>query len=404
MNRPMIESATPASGFGRRKVVPRACIVDDKAHIRDFLRDALEELGFIVHECTDTPRIADTVVEHQSDLVVLGLSGGGVAASAALEALQAGGFRGRVLVFGPPASPMVTAIAAIGGEIGLDMLPMLPTPFSDKDLHERVEPLLRKDAVAPAVVDVGEALHGNWLELWYQPKVDVRSLSIVGAEALIRLRHPTWGVFPPEQFLPEDDDPHFLALSEFVAARAAADWCYFLDAHGPVELSVNLPLAFFERSDAAETVARLMPRHPAFVGPIVEFAAGEVVRDPAGAARAARWLQLHNIAAAIDNVGVEWPMLMEFDAFPFVEIKVDRNFIGGLAGDRLKQATCRSIVDLADRFGARTVAEGAETRAEFLAAREIGFDVIQGFFFAKPMEPQKFVRRVLGKPMTMAMD
>jgi EAL domain-containing protein (putative c-di-GMP-specific phosphodiesterase class I) len=404
MNNAMLQGATPATGFGRRKMVPRVCIADGKTHIRDFLREALDELGFIVSDCDGTANIADVVIEHQSDLVVLGLSAGGIAANAALEALQASGYHGQVLVFGPPASPMVTAIAAIGAELGLDMLPLLPTPFNDRDLRERVMPLMPKATIAPPVVDVGEALHGDWLELWYQSKVDVRSLSVVGAEALIRLRHPTWGVFPPERFLPEDNDPHFFALSEFVAARAAADWHYFLDTNGPLELAINLPLAFFEDANAFPTLARLLPRHPAFPGLIVEFEAAEFVRDPSRAIRAARQLQLHNIAAAIDDLGADWPRLMEFDEFPFVEIKVDRSFVAGLADDRLKQATCRSIIELADRFGARTVAEGVETRAEFLAAREIGFDVIQGFFFAKPMEPQKFARRVLDKPMTMATD
>jgi len=163
-------------------------------------------------------------------------------------------------------------------------------------------------------------------------------------------------------------------------------------------------MAFFERDDAVETLSRHLPRHPAFAGLIVEFDADELIRAPALARRTARRLQLHNIAVSVDDVGAEWPLLMEFDEFPFVEIKVDRAFISGLGDDRLRQAACRSIVELADRFGARTVAEGVETRAEFIAARAIGFDMVQGFFFAKPMEPQKFARRVLGKPITVAME
>lgn len=406
MNRAMLHGAdvNAPTSFGRRKVVPRACIAEGKAHIRNFLREALEELGFIVSECSDATHVASTVSEHHSDLVVLGLSVGGVAASAAIESLNAGGFHGRVLVFGPPASPMVTAIAALGNEIGLDMLPLLPTPFSDQDLRERVASLLPKESVAAPVVDVGEALHGDWLELWYQPKIDARSLIVAGAEALVRLRHPTWGVFPPDRFVPEDGDPHFFAFSEFVAARAADDWRYFLDSHGPVDLAINLPMTFFERTDATDALSRLLPRHPAFSGVIVEFDAADVLRNPALALRTARQLQLHNIACAIDDIGADWPGLMAFDTFPFVEIKVDRDFIGGLANDRLKEATCRSIVEFADHVGARTVAEGAETRADFLAARAIGFDMIQGFFFARPMEAAKFVRRVLGKPITVAAE
>ena len=404
MNRAMPQDTVAPTSFGRRKVVPRALVADGKAHIRNFLREALEELGFIVSDCGDAAHIAGAVAEHQSDLVVLGLSAGGIAASTAVESLGSGRFAGRVLVFGPPASPMVTAVAALGDEIGLDMLPLLPTPFSDQDLRERVAPLLPKEQIPAPAVDVGEALHGDWLELWYQPKVDARSLTVAGAEALVRLRHPTWGVFPPDRFLPEDGDPHFFAFSEFVASRAANDWHYILDSHGPVELAINLPMTFFERADAAEALSRLLPRHPAFAGVIVEFDAADILRDPGHALRTARLLQLHNIACAIDDVGPEWPGLLAFDTFPFVEIKVDRAFVAGIANDRLKETTCRSIVEFADRVGARTVAEGIETRADFLAARALGFDLIQGFIFARPMEAPKFVRRVLGKPLTVAMD
>ena len=404
MHNPMGEDATLAASFGRRKVVPRVCVVDGKLHIRDFLREALEEIGFIAHACDDERGLSHAVAEQQSDLVVLGLSSGGIAANAHIELLHEIGFQGRVLVFGPPASPMVTAIHAIGRDLGLIMLPLLPTPFGDRDLYDRVAGLLPKETIASPTVDVGQALHGGWLELWYQSKIDVRSLSVIGAEALIRMRHPTWGVFLPERFLPEDGDPHFGALSDFVLERVVRDWRVFVTDHGNVELAINLPLTFFERGDAIDTLAHQLPRHPAFEGLILEFEAADLVRNPALATRIARQLQLHNVAVAIDNLGEEWPLLMELDDFPFAELKVDSAYISGCADDRLKQTTCRSIVELADRFGARTVAEGVETRADFVMARELEFDIIQGYFFAKPMEPHKFARRVLGKPVMLPAD
>jgi len=393
--------ATPAPNFGRRKVVPRVCVVDGKLHVRDFLRDALEEIGFIAHACENEDALSQTVLEQQSDLVVLGLSGGGIAANAQLELLREIGFAGHVLLFGPRASPMVTAVYGIGRELGLTMLPLLPTPFSDRDLYERVAGLLPRDTIVNPTVDVGQALHGGWLELWYQSKVDARSLTVVGAEALVRMRHPTWGVFLPERFLPEEDDPHFGALSDFVLERVARDWRGFVTDHGNVELAINLPLTFFERGDAIDTLAQQLPKHAAFAGLIVEFEAADLVRNPMLAKRTARQLQLHNVAVAVDDLGEEWPLLMEFDDFPFAELKVDRAYVTGCADDRLKQTVCRSIVELADRFGARTVAEGVETRADFVVARQLDFDVIQGFIFGKPMEPHKFVRRVLGKPVTL---
>lgn len=396
-----MEDARVAAIFGRRRMAPRACIADGKPHIRNFLRETLEDLGFIACECDRTGVIGTVLGEQHPDLFVLGLSEGGIAGHSALEALQAMRFDGKVLVFGPRASPMVSAIVAIGEEFGLDMLPLLPTPFSDHDLRDKVAALLPSEAPPNPPVDVAEAIRADWLELWYQPKIELRSLTLSGAEALVRMRHPHWGTVPPGSFIPDDTDPHFGALSEFVMSRAVRDWRYFVTEYGHVEIAVNLPVTFFQHPNAVENLARRMPNHPAFEGLIVEFKGHELIRHLTLAKQAARHLQLHNIAVAVDDLGAEWPLLMEFDDFPFVEIKVDRSFVAGCADDRLKQSTCRRILDLADGFGARTVAEGVETRPDFLMARELGFDLIQGFFFAKPMEAHKFARRILGKPVTV---
>ena len=107
---------------------------------------------------------------------------------------------------------------------------------------------------------------------------------------------------------------------------------------------------------------------------------------------AARRLRLHNIAIAIDNVGAEWPSLLELQSFPFAELKVDQQYINGCADDRLKQTVCRRIVELAGDNGARATAQGVETRADFLAAHDMGFDLIQGYLFGKPVAVRKFAR------------
>jgi EAL domain-containing protein (putative c-di-GMP-specific phosphodiesterase class I) len=78
--------------------------------------------------------------------------------------------------------------------------------------------------------------------------------------------------------------------------------------------------------------------------------------------------------------------------FPFVEIKVERELVSGCAGDRSKQRLCRHVIEIANKCGARTVAVGVETPADFVAARDLGFDLIQGFLFAKPMGLPAFLR------------
>jgi EAL domain-containing protein (putative c-di-GMP-specific phosphodiesterase class I) len=394
-----LAKATRPAAFGRRKLTPRACIVDNKRHIRTFLSEALEELGFVTFECGTPANLGHLAETEMPDLVVLGLASDGIDAGAALDALAAGPFDGRILPVGLRGSVLATAICQLAGELELSLLPILATPFGAETLRDSVAGLLPSEAPPSPAVDVAEALKAGWLELWYQQKVDARTLISRGAEALIRMRHPAWGVVPPACFIPDENDRSFRELSEFVIGRALDDWRYFIERHGPVDISINLPMALLEDRHVVREVCARMPQHPAFGGLLIELKSAEVIDNIDLAIEVAREIRFHNIAISLDDVGAEWPGLMGLDRFPFVELKVDRQFIAGCANDRLKQAVCRGIIDLADGYGARTVAEGVENRADFRAAHDMGFDVAQGFLFGKAMSARKFVRSALARPV-----
>ncbi len=381
-----------ASTFGHRKVMPRACVADSKKHLRTFLAEALEDLGFITSECANARELAVALDIQQPDLMVLGVSVNGIEVGEILEVLVRKSFAGQVLVIGQPDSIMVKAVRQIGEEYGIAMLPSLPTPFSAGTLRACVATLLPSEPAPSPAVDVAEALKAGWLELWYQQKINVRTLVPSGAEALVRMRHPAWGVVPPAYFIRDDKDPHYRALSEFVIGRAIEDWHYLLEQQGPVDLSINVPVSFLRDSAAVRHMCLKMPEHPAFAGLILEINSAEVIENLDLVIDVARQVRLHNIAIAIDNVGADWPSLMGLPSFPFVELKVDHQFVTGSADDRLKQTVCRRIVELAQDHGARAIAQGVETRADFLAAHGMGFDLVQGYLFSKPLGVKKFAR------------
>ena len=381
-----------AGSFGHRKVTPRACVADSKKHLRTFLSEALEDLGFVTSECAHASDLAIAVDTQQPDLVVLGVSVNGVEVGEILEVLVRKSFTGQVLVIGQPDTIMVKAVRQIGDEYGIAMLPSLPTPFSAGTLRASLAALLPSEPAPSPAVDVAEALKAGWLELWYQQKINARTLVPSGAEALVRMRHPAWGVVPPAYFIRDDKDPHYRALSEFVIGRAIEDWHYLLEQQGPVDLSINLPVSFLRDRDAVRHMCLEMPEHPAFAGLILEINSAEVIANLDLVIDVARQVRLHNIAIAIDNVGAEWPSLMGLPSFPFVELKVDHQFVTGCADNRLKQTVCRRIVELAQDNGARAIAQGVETRADFLAAHGMGFDLVQGYLFSKPLGVKKFAR------------
>jgi EAL domain-containing protein (putative c-di-GMP-specific phosphodiesterase class I) len=245
-----------------------------------------------------------------------------------------------------------------------------------------------------AAEEITEALGAGWLELWYQPKIGSQTLDLRGAEALIRMRHPRLGIVQPAGFIPRMGTQLLPALSQFVIARALADWRYFLGEQRPLDLSINLPISFFDDPKSFDYLCGQLPDDPAFEGLILEVDGGEITRDLSAARDFAKQARLRKIAISVDRLGGEWTTLLQLRDFPFVEIKVEPELVAGCAHDRAKRTLCRHVVSAANQFGARTVAVGVENYADFFTARELGFDLIQGFLFAKPMGVQTFMRAI----------
>lgn len=381
--------------FGRRKVTPRACVADGKRHLRAFLAEVLEDFGFVTSECASADELQTVLAGELPDLILFGVAADGIEPGTFLETLVREAFDGKVLTVGARDSIIVRAVQQVGEEYGLAMLPPLTTPFAAETLRERIAMLLPDEPAPSPAVHVGEALHAGWLELWYQPKIDARTLIRSGAEALLRMRHPTWGVVPPAYFIPEEHDPHLRDLSEFVIERAMQDWHYLLEQQSPADLSINLPASYLKEPQAVRDLCRRMPTHPAFGGLTIGIDAEEAIRDLDLLVEVAREVRLHNIGLSIDNLGANWPSLMDLGKAPFIKLKAASHFVTGSANDRLKRTVCRHIIELAQGYGARTVAEGVASRADLVAANELGFDLVQGFLFGKPMPLKKFARSAL---------
>ena len=388
---PFFEIAKPAQ-FGHRRIVPRVCIVDGKPHIRTFLASAFEELGFIAEECARVSDVAAALVGAPPDLIVLGLLLPESEVTKTLHVLARSRFGGKVMLFGGRGSTVLLALHDLGEQTGLAMLPPLRTPFRDSDLRENVSTFLPIPSSPSVPIDVDQALRNNWLELWYQPKIDLRQMALRGAEALIRMRHPTWGVVPPSSFIPGEADPQLRVLSEFVIGRAMADWTAFIRGGQSIEMTVHLPMSVLEDSGFIDRMCLQIPDPSARL--TVEITSVDVGRNPVSARRAAKQLASYNVGISIDDVACEasWA---DIEDFPITELQVDRSFINGCANDPHKRAVCGMILKIAQRLSARANAKGIENSADFQTLCDMGFELGQGFLFAKPMEMQKFARTMM---------
>jgi EAL domain-containing protein (putative c-di-GMP-specific phosphodiesterase class I)/FixJ family two-component response regulator len=388
-----------------------AFVLDDEPNVGAIVCNALSAAGLKPRSFEDaTPFLIQLKREHP-ELVVLDLALGSTDAVEVIRQLEILQYSGRVLLISGRDEATLDEINEIGLRHGLQMLPALRKPFRMSELKDRLksEALTLQDAGAKSTgkqekaeitVDLKEAIDKNWLELWYQPKIDLKSLVVCGAEVLIRARHPLYGLVLPVNLLPPARDPVYGPLTSAIIRRAMADWCILADKKVFTKFAINAPASVFHAPDFVNFVRKLIPRDPRFPGLIVEITEDDVIRDPAYVAEVATQLKLYNISLSIDDFGSAYASLSRLLELPCEELKLDRSFVMDCATNDLKRALCQTVVDLSHSFGLKVCAEGVENMNDLRTLITMGCDVAQGYLFAKPMPLEQLTRTLLA-PMSM---
>jgi EAL domain-containing protein (putative c-di-GMP-specific phosphodiesterase class I) len=252
-----------------------------------------------------------------------------------------------------------------------------------------------RDASGKPKVTLAKALKRGWLEVWYQPKVSLQTGNWVGAEGLIRARHPEVGVLGPGAFLPGAGEDDMLAMTELVIATALRDWndCAALGMPA-LNLAVNVPAYGFVKLPIAQLIREQRPKSEQWPGLILEVTEDQIVNDLEMANEVANELRAQNCSLAIDDFGAGYSSLGRLRQLPFSELKIDRAYVTDCHLDKVKAGMLESIIDVARRFGLKTVAEGIETAHESHKLQGLGVAVGQGFLFAKPMPKADFLARI----------
>src|SRR5580704_2918339 len=271
--------------------------------------------------------------------------------------------------------------------------------------------LFEAETAAPEADDgritLGDVLKRDWFELWYQPKVDLRTKRLVGAEGLVRARRPDGSLLSPGAFLPGAKEDDMLALTERVILSALRDFedCAALGAS--VKLSVNVPVSAFVKLPIAQILREARPTAPTWPGLILEVTEDEALNDLKIANDVADQLRGLNCTLALDDFGAGYSSLARLRQLPFSELKIDMSYVSNCHLDRVNAGLCETIVALAKRFGLMTVAEGIERVQESQKMQAIGCDTGQGYLFARPMPKAAFLaalgRRMVGGPRRAAL-
>jgi EAL domain-containing protein (putative c-di-GMP-specific phosphodiesterase class I) len=252
--------------------------------------------------------------------------------------------------------------------------------------------------VGDAPVGLADILDRGWLELFYQPKVELKTKRLVGAEGLVRARHPTQGLLSPGVFLPGASESDMLRLTERVIITALQDWQACAAAGIPLKLSVNVPVSALVKLPIAGILRQWRPRTSTWPGLIMEVTEDEIIHDLKIANEVADALREFSCTLALDDFGAGYSSLARLRQLPFSELKIDRSYVINCHVDRVNAGLCETIVELARRLGLKTVAEGIETPHESHKLQGIGCDIGQGYLFGKPMPKAQLIgiiRRLL---------
>lgn len=235
------------------------------------------------------------------------------------------------------------------------------------------------------------AADAPWLELWYQPKIDLRRKCLAGAEALARLHHADGRVLLPDAFLAEVDDSYLVRLAEYALVSAMEDWQAFDAAGFNLRLAINVPMSALVALPIADIVAAERPVAPHWPGLIVEVTEEQIVRHIKAAQEIARRLQASGVTVSIDDFGAGYSSFSSLRELAFAEIKLNQSFVHGCAVDATNAAICQTAIDLAHRFGSAVVAEGIESLADLEALQIMGCDYGQGTLLAPPMRKEQMI-------------
>jgi diguanylate cyclase (GGDEF)-like protein len=235
--------------------------------------------------------------------------------------------------------------------------------------------------------DLRQAVERNQLELFYQPKIDARTLQITAAEALLRWKHPTRGMVNPDEFIPLAERHGLIAdigawvLNE--ALRQAASW---RTMGLRMRVAVNVSGYQMRREDFARDLERDLKAHGLKAGRFTcEITESVAMEDTSVTLRAFERLGALGVHVSIDDFGTGHSSLASLRKLPAEELKIDRAFVTDLEASDEARTIVAAIVQMAHSLGLRVVAEGVETVAQRDHLVALGCDELQGYLFARPM-------------------
>jgi len=297
---------------------------------------------------------------------------------------------------------LLASIETMSKMYGVTLLGVVEKPLTPQKLRPLIERYLpaapeRRRAAGPIFTldEIVAGLRNDEFEPFFQPKVELATGRVKGAEALARWRHPRHGIVAPAAFIGalEASDGGLIDELTRIMLKKAALCCGNWRAAGvDATVSVNLSLKSLADVTIAERVTELVrqqsldPRHM-----VLEVTESAAATDTGKALENLARLRMKGFGLSIDDYGTGYSSMQQLTRIAFSELKIDQSFVTGSANRESLRVILESSLDMAKKLRITSVAEGVETQADWDLLRELGCDLAQGYFIARPMAAEAYL-------------
>jgi diguanylate cyclase (GGDEF)-like protein/PAS domain S-box-containing protein len=389
--------------------------VDRFKHINDSLGHLTGDklLQSIAQRLLACVRSSDTISRQGGDEFVILLSSVAHAEDAALSAQKI------ITVLGMPHrveehDVQITLSIGIGvyPDDGTDAetlvknadIAMLNAKDNGRNNYQFFRPTMNEHALERQSIEGGlrHALDRGEFVLHYQPKMDLMAETLTGAEALIRWCPPARGIVFPLDFIPiAEQCGYIVPIGRWVLREACRQRRSWLDAHlAPIPIAINISAVELRSNDFVGHVRAIL-QETGLEPTYLEFELTETafMQDPQSTIAVLRALKDMGIRLTLDDFGTGYSRLTYLKRFPIDALKIDKSFVQGLCTDSGDAKLVSAVINLGRSFHLQVIAEGVETRAQFIALQNQNCGEGQGYYFQKPVAAEEF-SKLLGADLS----
>jgi EAL domain-containing protein (putative c-di-GMP-specific phosphodiesterase class I)/AmiR/NasT family two-component response regulator len=301
-------------------------------------------------------------------------------------------------------SVLLDSVETMTRAYGVKILGVIQKPITPEKLHALIKlhlpaqanpDRIQTDALSFSIEQIVQGIRDDEFEPYFQPKVLLASGRIKGAEALARWRHPQKGIVAPYAFVgPLEKHDQIDKLTWLILSKSV-DFCSAWRTKSGLDVSVSVNVSAKSLADVnfADRVTELVRlRNLDSRNIILEVTESVATTDIGHSLENLSRLRMKGFGLSIDDYGTGYSSLQQLARIAFTEIKLDQSFIANAATQQSARIILESSIDMAKKLGIVTVAEGIETEKDWDLLRELGCELAQGYFIAKPMEAREFLR------------